>query len=86
MEVRHKDDDRTNANADNLEYGTREDNVADMMTRLRGKYKLGPKGVRQAKRLLRQGLTQAEIAQRLGVCRMTINRLSTGASWRHLAA
>lgn len=33
QECRHKDDDRTNAKADNLEYGTRRDNVQDMMQR-----------------------------------------------------
>lgn len=33
QECRHKDDDRTNPCADNLEYGTRQDNVDDMMTR-----------------------------------------------------
>lgn len=33
QEVRHKDDDRTNARADNLEYGTRQDNVNDMLAR-----------------------------------------------------
>jgi hypothetical protein len=32
-EVRHKDDDRSNACADNLEYGKRIDNVHDMMLR-----------------------------------------------------
>jgi hypothetical protein len=33
QECRHKDDDRTNARAENLEYGTRQDNVNDMMAR-----------------------------------------------------
>lgn len=36
QEVRHKDDDRTNPRLDNLEYGTRQDNVNDMMGR--GRY------------------------------------------------
>lgn len=38
QECRHKDDDRTNARADNLEYGTRQDNVNDMMTRGRSRW------------------------------------------------
>lgn len=33
QEVRHKDDDRANPRATNLEYGTRQDNVDDMMRR-----------------------------------------------------
>jgi len=36
QECRHKDDDRANARWDNLEYGTRQENVDDMMTR--GRY------------------------------------------------
>lgn len=35
MECRHKDDNRANPRANNLEWGTRADNVRDMLTRNR---------------------------------------------------
>jgi hypothetical protein len=40
-EVRHKDDDRENPKADNLEYGTRRDNVWDMINRGRRRVRRG---------------------------------------------
>lgn len=43
QEVRHKDDNRANPRADNLEYGTRQDNVNDMMARGRHKAYDGPR-------------------------------------------
>jgi len=80
QEVRHKDDDRTNARADNLEYGTRHDNVQDMMKRGRGRYKLSKDLIETIRETLLTH-TQQEVAALLGISRMAIYRAVSGRTW-----
>ncbi len=84
QECRHKDDDRSNACVSNLEYGTRKQNVADMLRRNRRSYKLSPGKVESIRFYLARPYTQKQIAKIFGVCRMTINKVATGKSWAHV--
>lgn len=83
-EVMHKDDNRANPVASNLEYGTRADNVTAMMSRNRGRYVLVPQQVRNIRQLIANGITQRALAKTYGVNRETIGRIIRGKSWRHV--
>jgi hypothetical protein len=95
QEVRHKDDDRQNARADNLEYGTRGQNIQDMLQRGRNNPPriLSLQQVQRIRRVLdssrrgpsrraRRGLLP-EIAKAYGVSVGTIRSISIGRSWTH---
>lgn len=50
----------------------------------RGKSKLTDVTVREIKKLLREGVSQSEIARRLDVGSSTINAIATGVAWSHV--
>jgi hypothetical protein len=84
QEVRHKDDDRANARADNLEYGTRADNVMDKCLRNKSGKKLNIAVIHEI-RALRQIYSQYALARMFGVSRSSIADIDAGRSWAHVA-
>lgn len=79
QEVRHKDDNRNNPVASNLEYGTRSDNIRDMMLRHPRRYKLS--GVVPLIRRLLRRHSYREIATFLKLNPQTIYRIANGDTW-----
>jgi NUMOD4 motif. len=77
QEVRHKDDNRANPISSNLEYGTRKENIADMIKRGRQTYrfKLTPEQQEQVRFWVNDGATCFSVASHFGVSRATINRI-----------
>lgn len=90
-EVRHKDGVRSRNTVDNLEWGTREDNVRDMVrhgtkplgTR-HGNAKLSDEEVRDARRRAADGETHASISAGASVDRSVLSRAIRGATWNHV--
>ena len=82
FDVRHKDGGLIDNRVENLEYGTRLDNIQDAMKHgtyrlgLIKRYKIHPffwKTVRELRHA--QGYTTAELGGMFGVCRMVIDRI-----------
>ena len=81
---------------DHLSVGTVQDNNADMFAKGRaskppvnrlkgtknGRAKLTPHNVEQIRRLYKQGLAAARIAEQYGVSRATIYKITNGLSWK----
>lgn len=94
-DVNHRDGDKTNNRADNLEYVTRKQHEAhtrNVLNRPRGPQgethphaRLTEEQVREIHRLYAAGEgTQKQIANRFGVSLLTVNSIVTGQHWRHL--
>lgn len=75
MDVRHKNGKRIDNRADNLEYGTRSENMLDGY-KITGKtmkcQKLSPQKAEEIRRKSRNGASQRELAAEYGVCKSTI--------------
>ncbi len=95
QEVNHKDLDRRNARADNLEYLTRGDNVRHSLhngtSRRRGAALRQGEAVNTAKlteddvRAIRASLEGARVlARRYGVSRVAVQLVRKGATWKHV--
>lgn len=70
QEVRHKDDDRSNSRWDNLEYGTRTQNILDAVERgrFRGRFKTLSVGeVKEIRHRYSKGETQSSLAKHFDV-------------------
>jgi DNA-binding transcriptional regulator YiaG len=84
--VRHKCDNGAHpigcCNIHHLELGTHVENMQDMTAR--GRHGLPATAVRAIRKLLDQGITQQEIADRYGVSRETISAISTGRVYNHI--
>lgn len=91
-QCRHLDDDRSNANLSNLEWGTPAENYADRERagscrgERNGSAKLTEGDVGSIKRLLSDGVPQAEIARRYGCTPQNIWLIKKGAKWAHVAS
>lgn len=97
MEVNHKDGDRTNAAADNLEYMSRNDNLLHayrVLGRARNakpgatnpKAKLTPELVSHIRRLYEAGgETHRSLAARFGVAETTVAFINQRRTWKHVA-
>jgi hypothetical protein len=91
MEVNHKDGVKTNNNLANLEIVTRKQNaihMAEVLGKCRGEKsgqaRLKNVDVLNICELLKDGLTQEEIAGRYDVDRTTISLIARGKNWSHL--
>ncbi len=84
QECRHKDDNRANAWVENLEYGTRQDNVNDMMARGRQRRHsiLAAADIPVIRQLIAAGISQTVIARQYGVVRQTITSIVIGRNWK----
>jgi len=88
--IRHIDGNRYNNKADNLQYGTANQNVEDSVNH--GTYKgakngravLTEAGVLAIKMLLEKGVSQSEIAKKIGVSIASINAIKQGRNWSHI--
>jgi hypothetical protein len=90
-EVNHKDGDKLNNRADNLEYATPKENSQHayrigLCPKGEERYgsKLTAKDVRDIKILLQEGCTQMSIANDYDVCQKTISHIKNGKAWRHV--
>jgi len=93
-EVNHKDGNRENNKPENLEWVTRSGNQIHRYRVLfhgaprgerSGKSKLKEPQVREIKRRLALGETQASIAERIGTSKSTVMFINTGRTWAWLA-
>ena len=94
MVTRHSDGNPANNRLTNLCYGTPAENAADRIRHGRnlhgegvGTAKLTEAGAREALWLF-ENVTRnrAEIARRLGIGRVSVNRILNGETWRHVLA
>ena len=92
LEVNHIDGVKTNNRLENLEYVTRQENLAHAF-RLgliargedSGLSKLTEDGVHQIRRLINEGeFTQKEIGAMYGVCQVTISHIKHNKVWSYL--
>lgn len=92
MQVNHKDGDKTNNRAANLEYCTPSQNVRHahalgLVNSARGEKqhlaKLKEADVLKIRELLALGLTQSEIGRAYGVCAKSIAQIKNGKTWAH---
>lgn len=83
QEVRHKDHDRENARVENLEYGTRVENMRDSVATDRyHTAKLSIDQVRTIRRMYRdEGVIQVRLAAQFGVGQGQISAIVRGAKW-----
>jgi hypothetical protein len=91
QETRHRDGDRLNNSATNLEWGTRSENMRD-----KERHGTAPKGerhgcakltetdVREMRRLRAAGASLPDLMARFGVTRMTCWRAVSGRQWTHI--
>lgn len=94
QEVRHKDDNRANAAAYNLEYGTRRQNIQDMIDRGRqniprgeakgAHVKLSGDKVRALRARRGEGVSFRKLAKEFGVGATTVRSALGGRSWTHV--
>ena len=92
MECRHLDGDPTNNHVENLQWGTRLENVQDsrqhgtlVMGETHGMAKLDENNVHLIRAWLKAGYLQREIAKAFGVTKRTVRRIKTGKSWGWLS-
>jgi NUMOD4 motif. len=90
--VCHRDDDPSNNRPDNLFWGTREDNTADMVAKgrqARGRRvtscKLTEDAVRAIRSAARSGQRQDAIAVEHGISQSNVSMIVTGATWGHVS-
>lgn len=91
MECAHKDGDKMNCRADNLEWKTHVDNERDkvghgtlLMGEQHGKSKLGEADVLQIVKMVDSGMTMTEVASLKSVSRPTVGHIMSGRLWSHL--
>lgn len=91
METLHDDNDRTNNKLGNLKWGTRQENVNDMVrhgTKPLGdrthSAKLSNAQAMEVRRLRRGGMAGVDIAKRFGVHKQTVYQIALGRTWKHL--
>jgi len=92
-EVNHKDGDKNNNRADNLEYITHIENMSHAMKVLHkqpaigvhhGRSKLSEEDVRNIRRLLADGVSRRKIGFVYGVSGVAITLIANGRTWTHV--
>lgn len=81
MSVLHACDNPACCNPHHLFLGTQQDNIGDMVTKSRAAKKLTVEVVTQ---IFRAAGTCKSIANRFGVCPMTVSHIKTRKTWKHL--
>lgn len=84
--VLHRCDVRTCVNPDHLFTGTNDDNMRDMAEKKRGRGARGAtdEQMRQAKAMIRGGMTQAEVSRITGIPRSTLSLAMSGKLYRNV--
>lgn len=90
--IRHKCDNPCCVNPEHLEVGDMKDNSNDAVKRNRIAYgerqhsaKLNDNDVRGIRKLIEDGISQREIAQRYGVAQSQIYSIKNGKTWRRVS-
>ena len=90
-EIGHKNDDKTDNRAENLEWVTRQQNIQQRNDRSRQAWgsavntaKLKPDDVRAIRRAVTNGLRNCDLARSFGVSHAAISSIVKGRSWRML--
>lgn len=88
--VCHRDDDPSNNRPDNLFWGTRQDNTADMVRKGRQRRgervanaKLTSELVAQIRRRVAEGESQYTVAAQFGVAQSNVSLIVSRRTWRH---
>ncbi|MCF0126444.1 MAG: HNH endonuclease [Clostridia bacterium] len=95
LEVNHIDGNKLNNTLENLEWCTREENMAHLVSSglsskcsmkgsKNGRAKLDEDKVREIKKLLKEGLSLSEIGAIYGVGKTTISDIKNGKRWKHV--
>ena len=82
--VMHRCDVPHCVNPTHLVVGTKADNSRDMLRKGRDGYsvhKLSYEQVIEVRKMLSSGATKAEVSERFGICRSTVQDIETGATW-----
>ena len=82
--VMHRCDVPLCVNPTHLVLGTKADNSSDMLRKGRDGNtlkKLSYEQVLEARRMLAEGATKAEVGECFGICRSTVQDIESGASW-----
>lgn len=92
QECRHMDGNPKNNHANNLQWGTRSENLIDMkrhgtnpVGETHSRSKLNEREVLLIIKLLSQGMKQKDIAIQFGVSPMTVSDIKCNKKWKHLA-
>jgi len=84
--VLHKCDVRKCVNPDHLFVGTNDDNMKDMAAKKRGRGARGAtdEEMRQAKAMIRGGMTQADVSRATGIAKSTLSLAMSGILYRDI--
>ena len=82
--VNHKDGNKTNNSAENLEYVTPSGNARHSLTVLKNAQKLSPDTVRQIRAEVRSGGARKEIARKFGVSIHTVHAVWRKVIWAYV--
>ncbi|MBI1234723.1 MAG: hypothetical protein GC208_09505 [Alphaproteobacteria bacterium] len=89
--VLHCDDDPANNRPENLRWGTRQDNSADMVSKSRqargeavSSAKITPEVVRDIRRRAADSQKQRDIAETYGIAQSNVSSIVSGKTWGHV--
>jgi HNH endonuclease len=84
MHVLHKCDNRKCCNPAHLYIGTNDQNIADKIARDRAGKKLNKQKALEVLDMVAAGISQNEIARRVGIHQCNVSRIASGRRWGHL--
>jgi hypothetical protein len=89
--VCHRDDDPSNNRPENLFWGSRSDNMADMVAKGRQRIGAGVQGskltetdIRSIRSLLANGFKQRQVAEIYAISQSNVSSIALGRSWGHV--
>jgi DNA-binding transcriptional regulator YiaG len=82
--INHKDGDKINNRADNLEYVTPSGNARHALTVLKKAQKLTPDTVKQIRRAVSDGVSRKQVAEQFGVSIHTVHAVWRKVAWNYV--